>query len=221
MHTNNAIGQHLRQILTARDLTATELARMADIRTSFIYDVLSGKSKNPSIVTLAKLAKALDISLHELAGTEGESEGFGQHISSDYTAIPKLDIDVSAGPGSDIDDEYANIEHYIFKRSWIQGKLATSPNHLRMLKITGDSMEPTLSHGDVILVDTSKTKPSPPGIFVLHDGFGLVVKRLDLLPDGAEPKLVIKSDNSQYSAYERKLSDTRIIARVVWFAREL
>ena len=223
MSEKNHISVQLKQLLSDRGITATELSRMSGVRTSFIYDVLSGKSKNPSIVTLSKIANALAVSLSTLSGSDAAGVGASSSskISQSYVSVPKLSIDISAGDGAEVNqDEFSNIEYYMFRRSWVCNKLATTPEHLRMLHVTGDSMEPTLNHGDVMLIDTSQTTPSPPGIFVLYDGFGLVVKRVEMLPS-SPPKLSIKSDNAQYSPYERSLEDTRIIGRVVWFAREL
>lgn len=223
--TQPIIGKKLKALLSERGITATELGRMADVRTSFIYDVLSGKSKNPSIITLSKIANALAIPLSELSGNEkqGVQTGHSSKLSQHYISIPKLSINISGDSSANMDaDECADIDHCMFRRHWVRDKLNTLPEHLRMLSVTGDSMEPTLGHGDIILVDTSKTGPTPPGIFVLYDGYGLVVKRVEMLPSsGGAPTLSIKSDNSQYSPYERSLSDTRILGRVVWFAREL
>ena len=51
--------------------------------------------------------------------------------------------------------------------------------------IDGDSMEPVLSTGDRIMVDTSQRVPVPPGIFVIWDGMGLVAKRVEHAPNTA------------------------------------
>ena len=47
------------------------------------------------------------------------------------------------------------------------------------MHVEGDSMVPTLQDGDAVLVDMTRQFPSPPGIFVLDDGMGLVAKRLE------------------------------------------
>lgn len=222
MPAENHISVQLKQLLSDRKITATELSRMSGVRTSFIYDVLSGKSKNPSIITLSKIANALAIPLSDISGNDAKESGVSAATKppANYVSVPKLNIDISASDGAEADqNEFDNIEYYMFRQSWVRDKLQTTPEHLRMLHVTGDSMEPTLSHGDVILVDTSQTTASPPGIFVLYDGFGLVVKRAEILPS-SPPALSITSDNPQYSPYERSLDDMRIIGRVVWFARE-
>lgn len=58
-------------------------------------------------------------------------------------------------------------------------------------------------------------------IFVLHDGMGLVAKRLEHVPNSRPPKICILSDNPLYSPYKRSIDEIRIIGRIRWFAREL
>ena len=82
-------------------------------------------------------------------------------------------------------------------------------------------MLPTLEDGDTILLDLSMKRPTPPGIFVLHDGMGLVAKRLEHIPNSDPPKVRILSDNPLYAPYERGADEITIIGRIRWFAREV
>jgi hypothetical protein len=45
-----------------------------------------------------------------------------------------------------------------------------------------------------VLVDLGRRSPTPPGIFVLHDGMGLVAKRLEYIPNSDPPRVRIISD---------------------------
>jgi phage repressor protein C with HTH and peptisase S24 domain len=220
--SSTLIGSRLKETMRSRGMTATELARMAEVKTSFIYDVISGKSLHPSTVTLARVAEVLGVSLHYLAGADNENTARGGLPSNDpqYVALPRLRVDVSAGGGAVVSSEECG-DHYYFRRSWIRNRLMAAPNDLRLVSVRGDSMSPTLEDGDIILVDIRKTTASPPGIFVLFDGFGLVAKRLEYVPGIEPPTLRVISDNPQYGAYERPVAETRIIGRVVWFAREI
>ena len=68
---------------------------------------------------------------------------------------------------------------------WLQARASD----LKIISIDGDSMEPVLQGGDKVLIDTSRTAPSPPGIFVLHDGLGLVAKQIEYVPNTEPPSL--------------------------------
>ena len=47
---------------------------------------------------------------------------------------------------------------------------------------------PTLLDGDIVLVDLGRRTPTPPGVFVLYDGMGLVAKRLEHIPNSDPPR---------------------------------
>jgi phage repressor protein C with HTH and peptisase S24 domain len=84
---------------------------------------------------------------------------------------------------------------------------------LHIVTIDGDSMEPLLSSGDRIVVDTSQ-RVVPPGIFVIWDG-SVVAKRVEHLPQSDPPKVIIKSLNPEYQTYERDMEEVNIVGRVV------
>ena len=56
-------------------------------------------------------------------------------------------------------------------------------------------MEPLLSSGDRIVVDTSQRVLGAAGILVIWDGMGVVARRVEHLPHSEPPKVIIKSLN--------------------------
>jgi len=229
----STIAERLQFLMAQRALNATQLAKLAEVKPSFIYDILNGKSANPSPVRLSQLAKALGVDISRLIGSEGTSRTLqvdmpydtvsSRHAPTgddDYVTISSVLVEASMGGGAVVAQEEQGKPYY-FRREWIRNRLGVSPSELRMIFVRGDSMEPTLCANDMILIDTTKRMPSPSGIFVLFDGMGLVAKRLELMQNPVTPVIRILSDNPQYSAYERPPSELHIIGRVVWFAREL
>ena len=214
------IRERLRMEMKKRGLTSAELARRADVKISFLYDIMSGKSANPSTITLAKVAEALSVDLSYLIGASDSAQRPAGDTAQDYVAIPRISVQASAGGGAAVFEE-RETESYHFRKSWVREHLRCKPQDLRILNIRGDSMHPTLQHDDMILVDTSKKYPTPPGIFILYDGFGLVAKRLEFAEPQGKTRLRILSDNAQYSPYERGLDEVIVVGRVVWFAREI
>jgi phage repressor protein C with HTH and peptisase S24 domain len=67
----------------------------------------------------------------------------------------------------------------------------------------------------------TRRTPNPPGIFVVHDGMGLVAKRLEHVPNSDPPAVRIISDNPLYRPYEGTAEEINIIGRIRWFAREM
>ncbi len=135
-------------------------------------------------------------------------------------AVPEVHIIASAGGGSLMDQEQRG-ENWYFPVSWLHHELHADADNLRIISIDGDSMEPILEAGDKILVDTSRKAPSPPGIFVLFDGMGLVAKQLEPVPNTEPARVLIRSANARYQDYERTVDEVSIIGRVVWFARRV
>ena len=123
--------------------------------------------------------------------------------------------DGSAGNEAGSDDSFAMPVEMLRKIT------PTASAGLRLITISGDSMVPVLEHGDVVMVDCTQTQPSPPGIFIVDDGIGLVAKRLDLVPATQPQMLRLTSENGVYTNYQRRIDEVHIVGRVVWFARTL
>ena len=57
-------------------------------------------------------------------------------------------------------------------------------------------MVPRLLHGDIVMIEISQRNASPPGIFVLHEGLGLVIKQIEPIPNTSPITLRMFSDNN-------------------------
>lgn len=80
------------------------------------------------------------------------------------------------------------------------------------MQVTGDSMEPSLSNGSYVFIDTSHTYPAPPDLFAVDYGHGLMIKRVELLPN---EQIRIMSDNERYSDFDFHVADVTVYGRVV------
>lgn len=131
--------------------------------------------------------------------------------------VPEIDVSPQAGMGavvSDIVEHQHPVDHWSFPRALVSAFIS-DPSKLTIIRVAGDSMEPDYCAGDRILVDTGHTTPSPAGVYVLWDGLGVVLKRVEVVM-GSEPKRIrIMSINPAYPAYELPLDDVRINGRVV------
>jgi len=132
----------------------------------------------------------------------------------DMLRIEELDVRAGAGAGLAGASERVVAEWQV-PTGIVRGYSTAPAAELRIITVIGDSMEPTLLPGQRILVDTGDRKPSPPGIFVVWDGLGLVVKRIQLLPHSEPPRVKIASDNAKYDPYERAIDEAYIQGRVI------
>jgi phage repressor protein C with HTH and peptisase S24 domain len=206
-------------------LKPAQLAELAGVPRSFIYDILRGRSKRPARETLARVAEVLKVDVDWLISGIGKVEGdLPVPLSEveDFVPIRLAAPRASMGGGAVVDDQDEDTDRtYQFRRSWIEQRLGVKPSNLRLLHVEGDSMAPTLMSGDMVLVDMTRRVPNPPGIFVLNDGMGLVAKRIEAVPNCDPPRIRIFSDNPVYSPYEQLLEMVNIVGRVRWFAREM
>jgi phage repressor protein C with HTH and peptisase S24 domain len=90
-----------------------------------------------------------------------------------------------------------------------------APQHIRVFEVIGNSMEPRLSEGDRVFIDLRYTAPTPEGIFALWDGYGVVIKQLQIVR-GTDPLRVrIISINATYSVNEAIIDEVKIIGRMI------
>ncbi|MGE3743830.1 MAG: helix-turn-helix transcriptional regulator [Geminicoccaceae bacterium] len=137
-----------------------------------------------------------------------------QPLAEGFSAVTEIDVRASAGPGAINDGLEESKETWLFPDLVIRHEFRARAADLHIVTIDGDSMEPLLSSGDRILVDTSQRVPVPPGIFVIWDGLGIVAKRIEHIPHSEPPKIVIKSVNPEYRTYERDGDEVNIIGRL-------
>jgi phage repressor protein C with HTH and peptisase S24 domain len=140
-------------------------------------------------------------------------------VPDGYVGIAEIDVRASAGPGALNEGLEETKVTWLFPEAMVRHEFRAPPKELRMITVDGDSMEPLLSSGDRILIDTSRQVPVPPGIFVIWDGMGLVAKRVEHIPNSDPPKVLIKSVNPEYQAYERIAEEVNVVGRVLWAAR--
>jgi phage repressor protein C with HTH and peptisase S24 domain len=204
------------------DLPLTRLALEAQVSRSFVYDILYGRSQNPTKPKLERLADRLKVDVDWLVTGHGFVEGIepGREGDALYVTIRSAKVTPSMGGGR-IVEEVEEGESLRFLARWVRETLKVQPDDLRIMRVEGDSMEPTLLDQDTVIVDLTKKTPSPPGIFVLHDGMGLVAKRVEIVPRSDPLRLRIVSDNSRYAAYDVTVDEANIVGRIRWFCREL
>ncbi len=91
-----------------------------------------------------------------------------------------------------------------------------------LMRVDGDSMEPHVQNGDVVLIDQSQTTLRAGGLFAVAVEDLVYLKVIDALPG----KIILKSYNEAYAPLEidarGDLADgIKIVGRAVWMGREL
>lgn len=178
-----------------------------------------GYSK-PNLYGIVRLAEAASLTVEWLATGEGRKNLSDAPVGNANTvSIPLLDVRASAGHGAT--GAYGEqLEMLEFPCDWLR-KAGLKPTNASFLTVFGDSMEPTLTSGDLLLVDTSINKVRSGGIYILIRDDDVFVKRVERRMNGS---IFITSDNSRYAPEEISESDAEricIAGRVVWYGRSI
>ena len=136
-----------------------------------------------------------------------------------FTLVPRLNVQASAGNGALTWSEEP-VDFLAFQESWLRAR-NISPKHARVLTTKGDSMEPTIRDGDVLLIDTSIDRVRDNTIYIVVYGGLVLVKRVHGKFDGS---LMLMSDNERYPpeiVAAHDVPDLIVAGRVVWFGRSI
>ena len=105
-----------------------------------------------------------------------------------------------------------------FRKDWLE-KFGGA-KQLFVIKVEGDSMEPSLLEGDNTLVNKNiNSIGAGGGIFAINWNKMTLVKRLQMNPQKNE--IIIKSDNANYDSITVKPDEIEIEGKVIWYGREL
>lgn len=150
--------------------------------------------KEPGWMDQPTIAAAAGISYSSAQATaQIASEGHPGYTVQAGIAVPLLSNAASMGPGEDSQADDVVAGQLTLQPHFVREQLRpTSPGALRLIHGYGDSMEPTFSSGDVLLVDTGVVDHKIDGIYVLEAHGRLFVKRVRQRMDGS---FEVSSDN--------------------------
>lgn len=150
----------------------------------------------------------------------------GSTVDVPERGIKELDSSAGLGGGQTVPVNYEEgregfepvdafkSEPWIFPSSFMQG-LKVSEKNVIAVTTQGESMAPTINHGDVVFVDTTHVRVSPPGLYALRDIYGeVIVKRLDVYRKGDAILMRITSDNPHEPSREEPISEIAVVGRV-------
>lgn len=136
---------------------------------------------------------------------------------TDLVRIPLLANCGSMGTGNDVLDADYVVGDLALSSHWINQHIRPSSiRELKFIHAHGESMAPTFSDGDVLLVDVGSRDPaSHEGVYVLEVQDKLYIKRVRMRMDGA---IEVSSDNINIKTVDVLNGDhqLRVLGRVVW-----
>lgn len=231
---STTVGLKIKSIRTAEGLTRSQLSDLTGISVDTIAQYETGRIKT---IGLDKLEKIINHDqFHKYALwliTDKTEPEVGQispqyfmdnvftHTKVKYISLPFYEVSASAGAGllAEVEEQPRTVS---FEPYWLRNEIGVCPNNVFLMSVEGDSMQPTLKNGSMIMVNQDVDNLSD-GIYVMRFDNNLLVKRLQMLPGGT---IRVKSDNSMYDPWEITKSqlgseDLALIGRVVWTGQKM
>jgi SOS-response transcriptional repressor LexA len=210
----------IKRRMEALQFNPRSLSLKAGLNETAIRDIVEGT--DPKVGTVEKIAKALGCTIADLLA-ERRARAIAPLADGDMVAISELDVHIAAGPGSADDmqglmtahEHSAVIGIHSYPASSFREAFSIDPGRVRIVAVRGDSMEPRLWSGQRVMVDIDDKTPSPPGIFVIWDGLGLVIKRVEVIAGSDPLRVRLTSANPAYAPYERTIEEAHINGRVI------
>jgi len=206
-----------------------EIARKTGIARTTIDGYLAGGEMKFS--NALSLAAATGVRLEWLATGEGPVRvGVASELSvlspdaepreapwppPGYVAFPRLEARAAAGATGSIPSDRL-VDYLLFSEDFVRSALRRRREALALIEATGDSMEPTIRDGELLLVDTDATGIQSGRVYVIAVDEDLLVKRVIKRVDGS---LLIKSDNPAYDPEVMRPGTNepaRIVGQVIW-----
>lgn len=226
------MANRIREVRKSKHMTLEDLADATSISTSYLSRIEGGgkSTRGLSLENALKIARALACEVMDITDEfspedieHGTKLGIGSGASkaTPHGDVPNLTIHAGLGNGGvaiveangntgHIPDDFLN-GFWSFPDNIRSGFTQIGKTHA--LPVKGDSMEPTIPGGSTVFVDTSHIMPSPPDLYAVDYGDGLMVKRVELIPRTAKVRVI--SDNDRYQSYEMERTELKVYGRVV------
>lgn len=217
-----AIDQACQNAQTAGVITKIELLKRAELKAktrakigealglpaSRISEMFKG-TRDLSYDEARKLIDRFDLMDQEPSG----------ELSTDSLAmVPQLELGFSMGGGSVFED-YPSQGVMPFQRDWLRGLIRGRLDELFVARGDGDSMEPTLKDGDIVLIDTSQRDVlQQDRIWAVSYGDLGMIKRVRRLPGGTYQLISDNPNVTPIAAYDGEM---HVIGRVIWIGRRI
>lgn len=214
-----SLNTRIAKFRESKGLNRVQFAEKLGVAPSSIDSAEKGPS-TPGSRLLMKIKETFpDLDLNWLITGEKEHD-----FSRDETlpmgpfCIPVKDIYCSAGAGAHNMDHAPVLYNLNLQEEFIRQVLHANPRTLEAIFVSGDSMYPTISSGDLILLDRNRREPGH-GIYVVRYCDELFIKRVQPLP-GMKAELI--SDNKIYRPLIVDMNeDFQIIGKAIWHFRRI
>lgn len=185
------------------------LQRLLGVPSSSFENYWKGKRVWPTEL-LGELAERLETTVDALL--------LGPNSGSALDLVSVSEIDLAYGLGGTYSDVPIESQVLHFPRTWLESITITPPALLTFARGRGDSMQPTLQDGDIVLIDRSvRTIREQDAIWALTLGDIAMIKRVRVKGE----RVSLLSDNDRIPPDEVHHEEVNVVGRVVFIGRRI
>lgn len=172
--------------------------------------------KRYNLASLQKLADVLELELYFGPKRELSAAPSTTVAGEQFDTVARYDAAGAAGDGL-INLDGPPVDHLAFSKRWLEQNGISAGDSI-LINVRGDSMEPSIYDGDLVMIDRRKTQIRSGRIYVFREGDILRIKRLELIPGAA---IILRSDNPKHPAEHRtgeamNSVSEGVVGEVVW-----
>ena len=186
------------------------------LKRNTIYGWINGPTE-PKASDLLKIANAASVTAdYLLKGTQSENSN-SMPTPTPLIPVPRFNQEAAAGDGAVVLQDHAE-SAIMVDANWLARYVPPGAT-VSVLEARGESMEPTIRDGDLMLVshDITEGDVRSGGIFVVTHYGGLKVKRLEGWPGGIRLSSLAGAEYGEDVIAEDRIGDDLIIhGRVFW-----
>lgn len=209
-----------------REFTQTDLAEKAGVTQGNIAHLESGRTQTSRNITA--IAEALGVDVMWLSQGKGEPfpnkapapllpGGMPVFVSSpdrpSRIKIPKVKLKLSAGiTGFGVEPDHRDGGMWELPPRWVE-KHGYNPEKLLAIDVKGESMEPSLYDGDLVVINTADVTPVNGLVYAINYEGEAVIKRM--IREGGQWYLASDNPSPKFGRRACRGTECIIVGRVV------
>jgi len=189
--------------------TRVEAGAIAGVSPEHLPAYLAGRAQ-PRFEAIARLAAAKNVSLDWLA------TGSGSRFLTEVEPVGFVEVAIQPDAATRFGEGEEAPTSMPFSRAWLKSIVATPADKLRIFIHRGNSNEPVIVDGDLLLVDTSVTRIAGNGLYVFPLDGKHEAKFVETL---VNRRVALKARNPTYHAQilsADEAGELQLLGRVCW-----
>lgn len=147
---------------------------------------------------------------------------FGLPVDGDRAARPADHYILAPLPAAGMKEKEAPLpeDSWTMPARLLKPHTAAAPEQIRIFTVQEADMAPDFLPGEHVLVNLSDTMPSPPGVFIVSDGMGHIIRRCEYVPHSSPAMVKMSAASGKYDSHTLALKNAgqvgRLIAKLQW-----